>query len=72
MSLSFSETVHLYRRRARKSLRDLAKDTGVSISTLCRIESGKECEFSVAWAVIHALGIPWGEVVPDNAEGEMP
>lgn len=40
-SLSFKDR----RRKLRLSLRDVAKKTGVSLSTISRIERGNECNF---------------------------
>lgn len=64
----FSQRVHLSRWNRRWSLRDLSKASGISISTLSRIERGNECDFSVAWLIAKALSIDLADVVPDNVE----
>lgn len=45
----------LYRGQTRKSLRDCAKEIGVSASTLCRIESGKTCDINTLLKVMNWL-----------------
>ena len=42
--LVISEMLKLYRQSRDLSMRDCAKEIGVSCATLCRIEAGKDCD----------------------------
>jgi transcriptional regulator with XRE-family HTH domain len=54
---TIGEHIHLLRRRSRLSLRDLAKQTGVSAATIGRIEAGQSALFESVVSVARALGV---------------
>ncbi len=70
------DALHMGRRRRRWSLRDVREVTGISISTLSRIEDGKEgCFYNVAVFAV-AVGVDLNELavlaMRDATEKEKP
>jgi transcriptional regulator with XRE-family HTH domain len=49
--------------RAERGLREIAKEVGVSFSTLSRIENGKEPDIRTLYKVCKWLEIDLGEIV---------
>lgn len=52
--MNLGEMIRLYRASERITMRDLADRIGISASTVCRIENGKQCDMRslgklIAW-----------------------
>jgi predicted transcriptional regulator len=55
-----SEMIKLYRSKQSLNIRDCAKEIGISNSTLCRIENGKDCDLKsfvklFTWLMLHEV-----------------
>ena len=58
--LVISECIKLYRNNHNLNMRDCAKEIGISNATLCRIESGKDCDIEsfsklLTWLMRHEV-----------------
>jgi transcriptional regulator with XRE-family HTH domain len=64
------ETLHLARRRAGKTIRELEKETGVSPTIISRVETGQrpQVSFEVIARLAKALNVSLDRVIAECAE----
>lgn len=60
------------RNRERLSLRAVANDTGISASTICRIENGKSCEMEQVATLARWLGVNVDRFIPSTKDENLP
>jgi transcriptional regulator with XRE-family HTH domain len=66
--VSLGEAVLLARRRRSWSLRDLRAASGVSNSTICRVENGYDATWSTVVAIARALDLSLDDLAAGTAE----